>query len=198
MDILKTAREIGFYETAINVQKVGVTETLREKVGTSFPLPPEDVMEDCTKIAKWLLSFNKSKYMFTSPEIALIEEMAKYAGSGRNFEVGIIIPNGMEAEIAERLHNNLPANVKISLLEAPYCWHDFRPDNGMVVTVGYLGREHVMVLFETQCVLGYIRGFMGCKVFIPYAEESVAERYEGWIETNASQFKEMWRKGVYA
>lgn len=198
MDILKTAREIGFYETAINVQKVGITETLREKVGTTFPLPAEDVQNDCTNAAKWLLGFKKSKYLFISPEIALIEEMAKNAALDRNFEVGIVLPTGMEAEVAERLRNNLPANVKVSLLKAPYCWRNFRPDNGMVVTVGYLGRGHSMVLFETQSVLGYISSFLGCKVFIPYTEETVAERYQGWIETNTSQFKEIWRKGEYA
>lgn len=75
MDMQKTIREIGMFETAVNLAKVSGSADVVQKVGASMPLPDEGIGIRVGQIAEWLLDFGKSKYMFLTPEIALIEEM---------------------------------------------------------------------------------------------------------------------------
>ena len=81
MDMQKTAREIGLFETGINLSKVSDSNDVILKVGASMPLPDEDITDRISQIAAWLHAFGKSKYMFLTPEIALIEEMSKLSGT---------------------------------------------------------------------------------------------------------------------
>lgn len=125
MDIQKTAREIGLFETAINLAKVSNSADVIQKVGTSMPLPNEDIGIRVKQIAKWLYNFNKNKYMFLTPEIALFEEMSKLANT--HIEIIIAIPCDLEQEAKERLKNNLPRNITVTVLEEPYFPQSFFP-----------------------------------------------------------------------
>ena len=77
MDMQNVAREIGPLETAINLAQVSGSNDVIRKVGMSMPMPDSDIKQRVVNMAKWLLGYEKQKYMFLSPEIALIEEMAK-------------------------------------------------------------------------------------------------------------------------
>ena len=59
MDVKKTAREIGLFETAVNLAQVRDSEDVIRKVGTSLPLPDPDVNQHVEQIADWLLAFGK-------------------------------------------------------------------------------------------------------------------------------------------
>ena len=43
MNIQKTAREIGIFETAVNLAKVKDSTEVIQKVGAAMPLPDEDI-----------------------------------------------------------------------------------------------------------------------------------------------------------
>lgn len=191
MDIKKTVREIGFIETALNAEAVGITDVLREKVEASFPLPSGDTQSICEVVAQWLVGFNKRKYLFLTPEIALIEAMAK--STERDIEAIIMIPCDMDPESEERLLNNLPRSMKVHALKEPYFPDAFLPANGMIVTCGHMAGEHLMVLPETYRMIEHYAGFMGRQVFVPYVELTSADRYEGWIETSPNHFSMKWR-----
>lgn len=186
MDIKKIAREIGVFETALNVEAVGITDVLREKAGTSFPLPSGDTRARCDAAAKWLVSFGKKKYLFLTPEIALIEAMARC--TNKPLEAIIMIPCDMDSEAEERLLNNLPRAVKVHTLKEPYFPDRFIPMNGMVVVCGYMAREHLQVFPETYRMIEHYGNFSGRQVFVPYIELASADRYDGWIETNVERF----------
>ena len=190
MDIKKTAREIGFFETALNAETVGITDTLREKVGNTFPLPSGDTRSTCDSVAHWLISFNKQKYLFLTPEIALIEAMA--SGTDRNLEAIIMIPCDMDPEAEELLLNNLPRSMKVYTLKEPYFLDDFLPINGMIVACGHAAGDHLMVLPETYRMVEHYGNFMGQQVFVPYVTTAPANRYEGWIETSNEHFNMNW------
>jgi len=191
MDIQKTAQEIGLFETATNLAKVNNSYEVLQKVGESFPLPSDDIQQRTKDVAQWLLDFGKSKYMFLNPEIAIVEEMATSAN--RDFEVIVTIPCDMEEETRERLKNNLPKAAKVSILEEPYFPSAFFPKNGMMIVSGYAAGERAMIFPDTYRMIEHYNGFLGKKVFIPYAEISSSTRYNGWIELNQQRMDDKWR-----
>ncbi len=193
MDMQKTAREIGLFEIAINLAKVINSADVIQKVGASMPLPDEDIGVRVEQVAEWLLSFGKSKYMFLTPEIALIEEMGKRTNS--ETEVIIVVPCDLDQEAKERINNNLPHGVVVTVLEEPYFPQSFFPGNGMMVIGGYLGGDRAMVLPDTYRMVEHYSGFLGKKVFIPYKELDAATRYDGWMEISQQRLSAKWRSG---
>lgn len=191
MDIQKTAREIGLFETAINLAKVSNSADVIQKVGTSMPLPNEDIGIRVKQVAKWLYNFNKNKYMFLTPEIALFEEMSKLANT--HIEIIIATPCDLEQEAKERLKNNLPRNITVTVLEEPYFPQSFFPKNGMLVICGYLGGNRALVFPDTYRMVEHYSGFLGKKVFVPYQELDSASRYDGWMEINQQRLNAKWR-----
>ena len=128
MDMQKTAREIGLFETAVNLVAVCDSSDVQTKVGASMPLPDANITKNIKFIAEWLVSFGKKKYLFMTPEIALVEAMAKLVD--HDTEIIFIIPCDMDLETKERLKNNLPNQLKVSVLEEPYFPGNFFPGNG--------------------------------------------------------------------
>lgn len=191
MDIQKTVREIGLFETAVNLAQVSDSADVLHKVGDSIPLPNSDIEERIDNIAKWLLKFRKNKYMFFTPEIAIAEQMAKEADN--DIEIIISIPCDMEIETKERLKNNLPRGTTVTVLEEPYFPTGFFPGNGMMVVCGYSASDRAMILSDTYRMVEHYSGFLGKKVFVPYVELSSALRYEGWMEVNQQRISMKWR-----
>lgn len=191
MDIQKTAREIGLFETAINLAKVSNSTDVIQKVGTLMPLPNEDIGIRVKQVAKWLYEFDKNKYMFLTPEIALFEEMSKLADT--HMEIIIVTPCDLEQEAKERLKNNLPHGITVTVLEEPYFPQSFFPRNGMLVICGYLGGNRALVLPDTYRMVEHYSGFLGKKVFVPYKELDTATRYDGWMEINQQRLNAKWR-----
>lgn len=190
MDMQKTAREIGLFETGVNLSMVCGSTDVIEKVGASMPLPDEDIIDRLPQIAEWLHGFGKSKYMFLTPEIALIEEMAKLSDQA---EVIIAIPCDLETEAKERLRNNLPHSIKVTVLEEPYFPQAFYPGNSLMIVCGYSAGGRPMVLPDTYRMVEHYSGFLGKKVFIPYKEIETAARYDGWLEVSQQRLSTKWR-----
>ena len=193
MDLRRTAREIGLFETGINLSRVADSADVRKKAGASMPLPDADIAESVPKIAAWLRGFGKTKYMFLTPEIALIEELAKTAGAEE--EAVIAVPCGLDAETRERLGNNIPRGMRVTLLEEPYFPEAFYPGNGLMVVCGYSAGGRLMVLPDTYRMAEHYRGFLGKKVFIPYKElETATTRYDGWMEVSSRRMTTAWKE----
>ena len=193
MDIQKTVREIGLFETAINLAEVSNSADVIQKVGASMPLPNEDIGVRVEQVAKWLCDFGKSQYMFLAPVFALIEEMGKLVDSRMEFIIAI--PCNLEQEVKERLRNNLPHRIVVTVLEEPYFPQSFFPGNGMLVICGYLAGNRALVLPDTYRMIEHYSGFLGKKVFVPYEELDIATRYEGWMEIKQQRLSVKWRCG---
>lgn len=191
MDIQKTAKEIGVFETAINLSFVSESPEVTHKISDSFPMPPVDITERTKLVAEWLLSFGKTKYMFLSPEIAVIEEMAKAAN--RPLEMIITVPCDMDEDSKTRLANNLPSKVTTIILEEPYFPTSFFPGNGMMVVSGYAAGGRTMIFPDTYRLIEHYSGFLGKKAFIPYTEIATSARYDGWMELNQQRVDIAWR-----
>lgn len=190
MDMLKTVREIGFFETGCNLVEVIDSKDVQAKAGVVMPLPDPALADSISDIAEWLAAFGKAKYMFLSPEISIVDKLAER--NPKN-EAIMLIPCDMDQEIKERLRGNIPKSMKVSLLEEPYFPEDIYPGNGILVICGYLAGGRMMVLPETYRMIDHYSGFWGKKVFVPYVELTDAVRYDGWMEVRSDKISMIWR-----
>lgn len=190
MDIMQVVREVGFYETGWNLLLVGADGELRGKVTESMPFPEEAVIGGTDALTQWVISFKKYKYLFTTPEIRIIEQLADRVPDQ---EAIIIVPCDMDTESRERINGNLPAEMAVTLLDEPFFPQGFFPGNGMLIACGYLAGDRPMVLEETYRMLEHYSGFLGKKLFIPYAVLDESVRYSGWMEIPTNTFTSIWR-----
>lgn len=191
MNIQSIAREIGLFETALNLESVHSSAEVIQKVGDSMPLPETGTKERIIHIAKWLLASGKKKFLFLTPEIALIEEISKDLCT--DIEIIIALPTDMEPDVKDRLKHNIPRGIHISLLEEPYFPESFFPSNSMIVVCGYAGGDREMVLSDTYRMIQHYCVFLGKKIFVPYIELPAGLRYNGWLALNRQQINGKWR-----
>lgn len=190
MDILKTIREIGYFETGRNIVDVIDSVDVQEKVNNVMPMPDCKLGEAISEIAKWLIGFDKKKYLFLNPEIALIDKIAEINPKQESI---LLIPCDMNQEVRLRLKDNIPKSMSVSLLEEPFFPEGFNPGNGLMIIGGYLASGRMMVLPETYRMINHYNGFWGKKVFVPYVELPDAVRYDGWMEVEDEKINVIWR-----
>ena len=171
MDIHKLALEIGLFETALNLKESSIEEN------NEMPFPNSDMHTTIKNSAEWLGKLNKKKYMFLTPEIALIEKMTAEA------EAIIIVPCGIDLESEERLKNNLPKNISVEILREPYFPENFTPNDGIIVACGYISSGRAMIMNETYRLIAHYGGFYGRKVFLPYVNIENFICFEGWKQS---------------
>ena len=183
MDSRTAAREFGFFETCLNLEKVMGSSEVREQAGAYMPLPDKGVSAHIQAVAEWLHGLGKTRYMFLTPELALMDELAKLS---QNAEMIVTIPHDMDPEARDRLQNNLPKQVETNLLEEPFTLTNFYPSNSVIVICGYLGGGRAMVMHDTYRMAAQYSRFYGKIVFVPFAVLDSALRYNGWRELNGS------------
>ena len=190
MDVMKTVREIGFFETACNISIVADSETVRSRVEESMPMPDDDFASSIERVTEWLMQYGKRKLMLLSPEIAIIEALAQ-KGMGE-YEIILVIPSDMDPESKQRLKNNIPKEIQVQLLEEPFFPDNFLPRNGLIVAFGCIGGNRLMVLPETYSMIEHYSKFLGRKVFVPYVNCEYPVRLGEWIEVGYGKFEGVW------
>ena len=190
MDILKTVREIGCFETGYNIIQVMSNCAIPEKINKSMPLPDDSFVESLENLSHWLASLGKNKFLFLNPEIAVIERFSGNAPP--DTEAIIIVPDDMDNEMRERLSVNLPQIINVSTLPEPFFPNAFYPSNGVVIASGYLANNRPMVLPETYRLIDHYWGFKGKRIFIPYVTIPTPIPYDEWIEIDARKFSMIW------
>ncbi len=194
MDIIKTSREIGLFETARNISEAFDSLEVRNKVEESMPMPGADFAHHIVQAVDYLMGFGKKKLLLLSPEVAVLEELARRATP--DIQVIVAVACDMDPESRARLYNNIPAGIYVQLLEEPYFPESFTPANGMVASFGYMAGERLMALPECYRMTEHYSGFWGKKVFVPYVFREDSTRFDNWMEINPSKFSDIWRGKV--
>lgn len=192
MDMIRTAKEIGLFEAGINLSKVCNSDDVCSKAGAFMPLPDKNIADEVPRIAAWLHDFGKRKYLFLTPEIALIEALAELSDGA---EAIIALPGNLSPDAKERIQNNLPRKMHVSSISETFFPQRFFPADSMIVVCGYSAGGRAMVLSETYRMVEHYsgqRGFHGKWAFIPYKELDVAVRYDGWMEVGAQRLSTAW------
>lgn len=191
MDIRETMKEIGQIQLLVNLAGVCDSSEIIEEVGTSMPMPDPDITARVPEIVERLRGYCKNKYLFLTPEIALIEELGSQADPRE--EVFITIPGDLDPDIQERIRNNVPHNIKVTVLSEYEPLPGFYPGNSMIVICGYAAGGRLMVTPETYRLVGRYSEFFIRKVFIPYRELEIAEHYDDWMEISQDNLSVIWR-----
>lgn len=188
MNLLNIPREIGFFEAAANLAAFGDSREVCSKA--AMPMPGGDFPLRTEAACDFLLRFGKRKFLFLSPEIALVDGLARKAGDV--CEAFFAVPCDMEAEARERLRANLPKGMTVRLLDEPYFPEGFTPANGILVASGYLGGGRLLALPETYRMAEHYSSFWGKKVFLPYTIRADVARCPGWAELVSVRFDAIW------
>lgn len=191
MDMIKTAQEIGLIETAVNLSQVCESGDVIDEVGVSMPMPDKNIASKIPETVEWIRSHGKSKYLFLTPEIALIEELGSLAAAQE--EVIIAVPGDLDPDVRERIENNVPHNIRVTIQSEYDIPRNFYPRNGLMVICGYAAGGRLMVLPETYRLIGRYSDFLGKKLFIPYQELDIAACYDGWMEVSQKNMCVKWR-----
>lgn len=191
MDIMKTMQEIGPFQLGMNLADVSDSSEIIKEVGTSMPMPDPDIVARVPEIVKYLRGFCKNKYLFLTPEIALIQELGNQAGLQE--EAFVTIPGDLDPDIQERIRNNIPRNIKVTILSEYEPLPGFYPSNSMIVICGYAAGGKLMVTPETYRLVGRYSEFFIRKVFVPYRELEIAEHYDNWMEISQDNLRVIWR-----
>ena len=171
MDIHKIALEIGLFETALNLERAEI----KNNDEIAMPLPAPGMSEKIKSAAQMLKSFNKKRYMFLTPEIALIDAISE-----KNSDAVIIMPCGMDLESEERIENNLPSKMPVKIIKEPYFPETFTPDNGIIIICGYMSAGRAVIMNETYRLAEHYGGFYGKKIFLPYMKLENFICFDGW------------------
>ena len=192
MDIREIVKEVGYFETSLNLLPVMDSREAKERISGDMPMPFEDIEERIKGFAKKIAEKGKKKIFLLTPEIALIERLTEYP---QNIEsVLIALPSDMEDDMRERIERNLLKTIDVQLIREPFFPENFSPKNGIIAVSGFLTGGRLMVSKEVYRMAEHYGGFLGQTVFLPYAELESTERYEGWLEISPGIFNEIMQR----
>ena len=118
MNIREIVKEVGYFETSLNLLPALGSADAAERIAADMPLPSADIGERIEAYAKGIAEKGKKKIFLLTPEIALIEKLAEYP---ENIEsVLIVLPSDMDPEMCERIGKNLLKTVDIQLIREPF------------------------------------------------------------------------------
>ena len=189
MNIREIVKEVGYFETSLNLLPALGSADAAERIAADMPLPSADIGERIEAYAKGIAEKGKKKIFLLTPEIALIEKLAEYP---ENIEsVLIVLPSDMDPEMCERIGKNLLKTVDIQLIREPFFPEDFSPKNGVIAVSGFLAGGRTMVSREVYRMTEHYGGFLGQKLFLPYADQQKTGKYDGWLEISHRKFHEV-------
>ena len=192
-NIRNVIMEIGAFQLAANLSEVRESPEIQLLAYGNMPLPGNNVSARIDAIASWLIGFGRHQLIFLSPEGALASAMHRLAPHAE-LELFYIVPPAMDAEIKERIKNNLPKGGKVNVLNDYDSLDRFFPRNTIRVISGYLGGDRLMIPGDMYRLIDqHSREFYGRKVFVPYVELDAAVRYNGWIELDRERVNDVWR-----
>lgn len=190
MNIIEDIRKVGMFEVAHNMIKAA-GDSSRSRLEDFMPMPGTDFDLRIKAAVDYLLSFGKSKIFLLSPEIAILDELAKRNISG--LRIFVAIPSDMPTEMRERLYHNVPKDLTIQFVENLYCPGGFIPENGIIVSFGYSANGYLIVRPDCYHMNKVYSSFPGARVFVPYVELDEYLQCEGWVRIQPDTFTEVWR-----
>lgn len=192
MDLIAVINEVGLFEASANLAGIDHS-VLAAALDGQMPLPPISCAEAAASAANWLLSFNKTRFMFLTPEIQLIEAMS--AQTQRPLVCEYVLPFNVDPEIKGRLQANLPTirTIRVSTLDEPAFPVDFYPSNGLIVACGFTSGHRAMVLPETYRMLNHYKDFRGHIVFCSVFDAKDVCSFDTWLQAPNGVFSHQLR-----
>ena len=146
MNIRSHYEEIGLLETVRLLEKHRDDPDLMAECTEWLPAVQGGLARRLSGIAEEIRRLGKKKLLLLTPELALLEELAK--DSGGIEEIYLEIASETDGESAKRIGENIPDGLSVRLLEEFRFLPDFRPDNAMIAAVGCESRGRAADTWE--------------------------------------------------
>ncbi|MDR1703919.1 MAG: hypothetical protein LBS19_04435 [Clostridiales bacterium] len=105
---------------------------------------PDEVLARIKAFTDNIVKENKSVIFFISPEIALLESLARANWEG---EAVIAVPMDLDEESRARVYANIPDGIRTRFVHEGSYPASFRPDNGVIICPGIVpngGRHYII------------------------------------------------------
>ena len=185
MNIRSHYEEIGLLETVRLLEKHRDDPDLMAECTEWLPAVQGGLARRLSDIAEEIRRLGKKKLLLLTPELALLEELAK--DSGGIEEIYLEIASETDGESAKRIGENIPDGLSVRLLEEFRFLPDFRPDNAMIAAVGCESRGRMILPKTSYRIMTLYRSFYGVRALISYQPGSAGFRPKNWISADTSE-----------
>ncbi len=185
MNIRSNYEEIGLLETVKLIEKYMDDPKLAAECAEYLPAMRGGLSDRLPALADGIRKCGKEKLLLLTPELALLEELAR--DSGKISQIYIGIAAGTDKDVSERIAANIPDGLPVTLLPEFQFPSDFRPDNGMIAAVGCESRGRVILPKSCYRSMTLYRSFYGIRALISYQRDSAGFRPKNWISADTSE-----------
>ena len=181
-DLKSNIGETGLFKTFSVLNKYKEDEVLLDKVSMDVPLVDVDVDKIAMRVKNELCKLRKKRFLFLTPEIAIIEQFAEKDGVE---EIIVSLPTDYPMETYERICNNMPRNIKVSFITEIEIPENFSITDSAIVAFGCYDGDRALLLNKTTRMLEKYRSFYGCKILAACGKNISGLCPAGWNYVNA-------------
>lgn len=179
MDFAALSREVGVAEL-VRVVDACASDEARAEAARFLPLVSGQALsESCSAIAAAVAGSGWRKVLLLSPEVMLMEELARRGFDGR---LVVCLAREVDEGVAERIRRNVPPGIAVEFIGEGAFPANFLPGECAVVALGVGDERRACIPATTLRMLEYYASFSGSRVLACLAAGSEVERPFGWAE----------------
>ncbi|MBQ6686893.1 MAG: hypothetical protein IJN03_00025 [Bacilli bacterium] len=180
-----------------NVTETGIMETLcvlnnhkqdYEIIANAslyLPIPEDDIHAKLDEIVDNLCRLKKEKFLFLTPEIAIIEKLCDKKDVK---EILVCLPSGYNEETYERIFNNKPTGIKVTFINENEVPLNFTGNNAAIVGFGFCDNERAIILNYNYRMMERYKSFYGYRILVSCGKDMSNTRPIGWTPINIYTF----------
>jgi len=180
-NIRNNITETGVVETVATLAKYSDVEEIMDRAAIYLPMPEKEDISDAERIACSLCALGKKCLVFLTPEIAVMEKLAKY---GTVKQVIICLPSSCDEETARRIGANMPWGVEVSFIRE----NEIPKDFDAIVAFGFYDGDRGLILGSNYRMMERYKAFYGSRVLVNCGRNAACCRPVGWAPVNVHEF----------
>jgi len=180
-----------------NVTETGILETLCilnnhksdyeiiSNASLYLPIPRDDIHSKVDEIVDNLCRLKKEKFLFLTPEIAIIE---KLCNTDTVKEIFVCLPSDYNEETYERIFNNKPSGIKVTFIKENEIPLNFTGNNAAIIGFGFCDKERAIILNHNYRMMERYKSFYGYRILVSCGKDMSNSRPIGWTPINIYTF----------
>jgi len=150
----------GVVETLANLQKYNNTAEIMEKAAIYIPVPEKQHICDPQTIADSLTDLGKSRLLFLTPEIAVIEKLAQCENPP---QIVVCLSSAFDGDTCSSIAANMPQGLQVDFISENEILDDFMPAEAAIVAFGFFDGHRGLILGSNYRMMERYKAFSGSK-----------------------------------
>lgn len=177
--------ETGVIETVQILSKFETDPDLYSDCSMYCPIPDPAFQINVEKTVDSLLSINKEKLLFLTPEIPIIEGLAKRSNPPR---IIVSLPSGLDSETINSIRRNTPDTIDVRFIGENDSPSDFTDKNAAIIVFGFSDGDRTLILNYNYRMMEHYKLFYGLRILVSCAANMSSARPLGWAPVNTCDF----------